>query len=116
MLPFRRPARDPRTDSKSDDQRMLVDPHPDFLRTLLGYNREQVERWVSWQQRLLARNRARLIEIESELDATRSERDRALSRVNLDAAHFRMPPNSNHAAARLPRHLRQERREPASDL
>jgi hypothetical protein len=95
---------------RDDEARLLVDPVPEFLRAPFGYDRKQVEKWVAWQQRLLARSRARVLATESELLSMKIELDR-LRHTEHDIAHFRMPPNSSHGASRRPRHLRQERRE-----
>ncbi|MCU1490323.1 MAG: hypothetical protein JWM85_1728 [Acidimicrobiaceae bacterium] len=98
-------------------ERLLADPVPHFLSALRGYNRQQVLRWASWQQKLLARTRARLKDTEAELARVRSELERALvGQAEELSVQFRLPPGtSEHAARRRPGHLRRERRETAAD-
>lgn len=88
-------------------RRATMDPHPEFLTSLFGYDRAQVDEWAAWQQELVATARERIREREVEIARLRDQlEEHAGSRVHL----FALPPEGEPSAgARRPRHLRVER-------
>lgn len=109
MSLFRRPQ-PPRLRIGDDGtRRATMDPRPEFLTALLGYDRAQVDEWAAWQQELVATARERIREREVEIARLRDElEEQAGSRVRL----FALPPEGGgerSAGTRRPRHLRVER-------